>query len=101
MNKRTRQQLAKFHTSATNKYRRTRVVEIDHNDPSGSVPMSLFTVVNEVPAVQPVSPAPRPMTSPAPDVTPPRQEDGRKYSFDLSQDDDDIANLFKRKDDTE
>lgn len=99
VNKRTRQQLAKFHARASQKYRRTRVVEIDHNDPSGSVPMSLSTVVNEVPAVQPVSPAPRPMTSPAPDVTPPRQEDGRKYSLDLSQDDDDIANLFKRKDD--
>lgn len=101
VNRRSRQQLAKFHARATNKYRRTRVVEIDHNDPSGSVPMSLSTVVNEVPAVQPVSPAPRPITSPAPDVTPPRQEDGRKYSFDLSQDDDDISNLFKRKDDTE
>ncbi|MDX0888112.1 hypothetical protein GOD57_24790 [Sinorhizobium medicae] len=99
VNRRSRQQLAKFHARATNKYRRTRVVEIDHNDPSGSVPMSLSAVATEIPTVKPVSPAPRPMTSPAPDVTSPRQEDGRKYSFDLSQDDDDISSLLKRKDD--
>ncbi|PLU62105.1 hypothetical protein, partial [Sinorhizobium medicae] len=99
VNKRARQQLAKFHARATQKYRRTRVVQVDHNDPSGSVPMSLSAVVTEIPAVQPDSPVPRPMTSPAPDVTPPRQEDGRKYSFDLSQDEDEISNLFKRKDD--
>ncbi len=103
VNKRTRQQLAKFHAVATKKYRRTRIVEIDHDDPAGSVPLELFPTSSEQRSAQVVVPTPvtvtRPTTSPAPDSAEINQEDGRKYTLDLSQDDDDISHLLKRKDD--
>lgn len=98
-NKRNRQQLAKFHARASLKYRRTRVVEIDHDSPSGAMPMDLLGGASAAAHPEPpTSPPVAPAASYAPDVVPQNQQDGRKYNLDLSNDDDDISDIFTQKD---
>ncbi|OCJ11208.1 hypothetical protein A6U86_22275 [Rhizobium sp. AC27/96] len=47
--KRTRQALGRFHARATNKFVRSRVVEVDHNDPGGAAHMELVKNALAVP----------------------------------------------------
>lgn len=109
--KHTRQALARFHAKASKKYIRSRVVEIDHEAPSGAVHMDLTantgafgtsaTPVARQPPVQASSkPGDSPRSSPkeSPSKPPTAPNDGKRYDIDLSDDDDDITKLFNDKD---
>ncbi|ANL39533.1 DDE-type integrase/transposase/recombinase [Rhizobium phaseoli] len=117
-NRHTRQALARFHAKASKKYLRSRIVEIDHEAPSGAVPMQLASDMDSAPdgaatASAPVSadgsappPADQPHESPAkrssrkPKADEPATSanQGRKYNLDIDYDDDDITNLLNDKD---
>jgi putative transposase len=47
--KKTRQALARFHARASKKFIRSRVVEVDHNDPSGAAHMELVKNATGIP----------------------------------------------------
>ncbi|MBO9133571.1 DDE-type integrase/transposase/recombinase [Rhizobium sp. B230/85] len=111
-NRHTRQALARFHAKASKKYVRSRIVEIDHEAPSGAVPMELG---NTSPAqsassvfVAPQPSAPTPNEQAVPQFTQPKPPSspaayspsvGKKYDLDVDSDDDDISALFNKKDD--
>lgn len=112
--KRTRDQLAKFHARATKKYRRSRIVEIDHTDPSGSTHMqlvadhSLPTANGKGAFGKPNSPeAKKPIVTSEPPQKPSirqhvaaqKDDPTKKYNIDLSFDEDDISSLLNKKED--
>lgn len=112
--KRTRDQLAKFHARATKKYRRSRIVEIDHNDPSGSTHMQLvddhspstadgksaFDKPNSPEAGKPtVTSEPPQRPSIRQHVAAQKDDPTKKHNIDLSFDEDDISSLLSKKDD--
>ncbi|CAN7330966.1 hypothetical protein LJR098_002726 [Rhizobium sp. LjRoot98] len=108
--KRTRQALARFHAKASKKFVRSRVIEVDHNDPSGAGHMQLTGPGPSIGEANPASLVPQaptmatppfsPDTKPRTDRRPSAPDDGRKYDLDLSEDDDDITKLFGDKDNT-
>ncbi|MCM2501960.1 hypothetical protein [Neorhizobium galegae] len=111
-NRHTRQALARFHAKASKKYARSRIVEIDHDAPSGAVPMELGntpsaqTTSSAFVAPQPSGPPPNEQLVPQTSQTNPPSSaaasppnEGKKYDLDVDHDDDDISALFNEKDD--
>jgi putative transposase len=109
--KRTRQALARLHAKASRKFARSRVVEVDSSDPSGSMPMAFEPQVPskarkpKMTASTPTASNEKPQSDPfaAPQnknpVKPQAQEVGRKFNQDVSDDDDDISHLLSKEDD--
>jgi putative transposase len=111
--KRTRQALARLHAKATRKFARSRVVEVDSNDPTGSMPMDFETrvppkakkpeaavaaspVSSTVSNVQPTADAfenPQNRAQPKPET----KRADRKFVDDVSDDDDDISHLLSKE----
>ncbi len=112
--KRTRQALARLHATATRKYARSRVVEVDHSDPAGAAPMDFESyepvkAKKEKPA--PKSPPPQ-EEKPVPDPFEAEaakekakatvQETGQKYgNLNIDDDDDDLFGDRGNKDGTQ